>query len=139
MDKILENAKKLLLENDLTCVMMNENQTKTSKKRGIAPLLEWFDKSENFASFCVADKVVGKGAAFLYVLMNVKSVYAFVISKSARQVLARNNIELYFEEEVETIRNRDNTGFCPIESALKNIEDAKKALPVISETLEKLK
>ena len=40
---------------------------------------------------------------------------------------------------VEAIRNRDNTGFCPIESALKGIKDKKEALPVIKETLENLK
>ena len=139
MIKKLEFAKEELEKNGYTCFMTNGKEHLFSKERGVKPLIRWCEEKKDYSFFVSADKVVGKGAAFLYVLMKVKAVYAVVLSKSAKKVLEENEIEVCCEKLVEAIRNRDNTGYCPIESALKGIEDKKEALPVIKETLEKLK
>ena len=139
MIKELEFAKEKLEKNEYTCFMTNGQTNIFSRDRGVKPLIKWYEENNDYSSFVAADKVVGKGAAFLYALMNVRAVYAVVLSKSAKEVLEENKIEVYCKKMVEAIRNRDNTGFCPIESALKGIKDKKEALPVIKETLERLK
>lgn len=88
--------------------------------------------------FCAADKVIGKGAAFLYVLLGIKQVYATVISESAKHVLEKNGIALEYDTLVDRIMNRTRTGFCPIETAVVEIEDANEALMVIKATFREL-
>ena len=62
-------AKKLLEKNGYTCVLIKDEKEIFSFERGVKPLLNFIDKGEDFYGFFVADKVVGKAAAFLYVLL----------------------------------------------------------------------
>ncbi|MDE6775162.1 MAG: DUF1893 domain-containing protein, partial [Ruminococcus sp.] len=123
---------------DFTCVCCNDTETITSHKRGVAPLLEWLDSGINLKEFSAADKVIGKGAAFIYVLLGVREIYTNVISKSALEILENYHVPVTYDVFTEAIRNRDNTGFCPIEAAVSEITDSKKALSVIRETLSKI-
>ena len=128
-----------LLEDGFTCAIFKDAQVFKSNRRGVAPLLEWLESGENFHSFTAVDKVVGKAAAFLYVLSGVKAVYAFVLSVEAERVLKKYCIDVIYREKVAAIRNRTNTGFCPMEQAVWNIEDAQEAHKEIVKTLEKIK
>ena len=110
-----------------------------SDKRGVAPLLEWLESGNSFVGFSAADKVVGKAAAFLYVLLGVCNVYALVISEAAKKVLRAHGIGVVYEEKVSAIRNRTNTGFCLMEQSVWGIDDPKTAHSAIIQTLEKLK
>ena len=127
----LERAKQILKTDDNTCVFCDGDKIITGKKRGVLPLLEQLDNGPSIRGFSAADKVVGKGAAFLYVLLEVKELYAEVISQSAYEVLKDNGIAVFYGELVEGIRNRDNTGNCPIETAVAHITEPEEALPVI--------
>ncbi len=131
---LLEN----LLEDGYTCAMFKGEQMHKSKLRGVKPLLSWLDSGEDFHDFVAVDKVVGKAAAFLYVLLGVKEVYAFVVSEAAESVFKAHGIAVGYGEKVAAIRNRTNTGFCPMEQAVWEIEDAKTARLAILHTLEKL-
>ena len=55
----------------------------TSTERGVKPLLQWLDGENRVKGFSAVDKVVGRAAAFLYVLLEVKEVYAGVMSEGA--------------------------------------------------------
>ena len=88
--------------------------------------------------YSAADKVVGNGAAFLYVLLKIKEVHANIISKSACMTLKNNNIPVTYDTLVEAIRNRDNTGFCPIEEAVAGISSPDDALVAIRNKLKSL-
>lgn len=133
-----DRALQALTDGDFTCVMCKGETLIESKQRGVAPLLSLLtDKLEE--GFCAADKVVGKAAAFLYALLRVKEVYALVISEPAVQTLKRFGIAVEYEALVPAIRNRTNTGFCPMESAVLAIEDPQEALVAIRQTLERLK
>ncbi|MDE5557681.1 MAG: DUF1893 domain-containing protein [Ruminococcus sp.] len=134
----LEHAENLLKNSDFTCVCCNDTEMLTSRKREVAPLLEWLDSSISLKEFSTADKVIGKGAAFLYVLLDVREIYTNVISKSALETLENHHIPVTYDVLTEAIRNRDNTGFCPIETAVSDISDPQKALFVIRETLAKI-
>ncbi len=101
-------------------------------------MLNWPQNGIDLKGHYAADKVVGKAAAFLYVLIGVKEEYATVISKSALTVLQEHGILMSYNILVEMIRNRSGTGYCPMEQATKDISDPCEGLDVIKETLEKL-
>lgn len=134
----LERAKELLKSSESTCVCCSDEETLISKKRGVAPLIEWLDEGKNLKEYSAADKVVGNGAAFLYILLEVKELYANVISKSALETLNRYQIASTYDILTEAIRNRENTGFCPIETAVVGITSPDKALNAIRSRLNKM-
>ena len=133
-----ENARALLAEG-YTCAVYQDEKVYKSKKRGVVPLLEWLKSGENFQDFAAMDKVVGKAAAFLYLLLGVRSVYALVISEEAERVLLSHGVAVEYADKVAAIRNRTNTGFCPMEQAVWEIEDENQAHAIILQTLERLK
>lgn len=55
-----------------------------------------------------------------------------------KKVLLDNKIHVKYDCMTDSIRNRTNTGFCPMEQATRDIYDADKALQVIRETLKRL-
>ena len=138
MSESLNLAKKMLLEEGLTCVFIKDNAIYKSKQRGVLPLIEWYDQGLNLKDFSVADKVVGKAAAFLYVILEIKELYADVISKSALELLIKNNINVNFGLLVDYIRNRTNTGFCPMEQATINIDSPEEAVVAIKNKINEL-
>ena len=122
MSTDLERAKARLTGN-ITCALCKENRLYKTQKRGVAPLLEWIELGVDLQGFSAADKVVGKAAAFLYVIMGVKSVYANVISEPALKTLQRFHVQTEYAQIVPSIRNRTNTGFCPMETAVWEIDE----------------
>ena len=71
MDKNLLKARDLLLAGNYTCVVCREDTLYTTTHRGVAPLLNWLDDGTDLEGFSAADRVVGRGAAFLYCLLKV--------------------------------------------------------------------
>ena len=70
----LERAREIFDSGDYTCVLCKGEVTLTSTERGVKPLLNWLDGENVLKGFSAADKVVGRAAAFLYILMEVKEV-----------------------------------------------------------------
>lgn len=134
--KDLEIAKKLLDEDPaLTLVFVRGEERLFSSERGVKPLLSYYDAGKTFSGGAAADRVVGRGAALLYALLNVGELYAKVLSGSAEEVLKAYHIPYSFGERVKFIRNRAGDGVCPIEQATQNILDCEQALHCIRETL----
>ena len=136
--KELEKAKLLLDTTDNTCVLCSDHVIITDKRRGVRPLLDLIESNANVTDFAVADKVVGKAAAYLYCLLKVKCLYARVISEPALTVLHQVDICTEYDQLVPAIQNRSKDGFCPIESAVWNINSAEEALPAILDALAQL-
>ena len=124
-------ARKLLDSGDYTCVVCKEDTTYTASLRGVAPLLNWLDSGTDLAGFSAADRVVGRGAAFLYCLLGVKEVYARVMSIPAAEVLRSYGIHTAADTFVEGIRNRAGNGPCPLEAVGMDIQEAEAALTAI--------
>ena len=135
----IELAKAVLEFEQHTCVVMKAYETHTSKQRGIAPLMHWLQTGIDMKGAIAADKVVGKAAAYLYVLLGIDALYAAVISKPALDVLENYQITVQYDQLVPAIRNRTDTGFCPMESAVLEIHTAEDAYPVLKQKLDELR
>ena len=137
----LVDLKNTLNTSNLTCVIGNENHIIfTSKKGGIAPLLDFYKSLCNHnLNLYLADKVIGKGAVFMADLCNIKYVYTKVVSESAFKLSKSLGIEIYFEKKVPFIINRNKDGMCPIENAVLDINASKEAYSAIIEKLSILK
>ena len=138
MNTNLEKAKEMLILGDYTCVLFNGVQNHRSNQKGVRPLIEFLESNIDFSDYCAADKVVGAGAAHLYILLKVKSVWANVISAAAKEILKRNNIPVFFERQVPYIINRAGDGICPIEECVTDITDSNAALEAIQKRLKEL-
>lgn len=110
----------------------------TDARRGVRPLLDLIENRMDVTSFAAADKVVGKAAAYLYCILNVKALHAMVISRPALSVLKAYGIPVTYDTLVPSIQNRTQSGPCPMEHAVWNLNTPEEALVAIYATLEKL-
>lgn len=132
----LKKAKELLEQDGYTCVLCRDNAVYTSRRRGVQPLMALLDT--DVSGFSAADKVVGKATALLYCLLDIRQLYAKVISDAAIQVLEAHGIPASWDSRVAYIINREGTGRCPMELATEHISDPKLAPDVIREKLKSL-
>lgn len=108
--------------------------------RGIGPALTLYDEQpELLHGSDVFDTIVGKAAASIFILAGVRSVYGQTMSASAAALLARHGVPYRFETKTGQIINRTGTGLCPFEQAVLEIDDPADCLPVIRETLARLR
>ena len=138
MTDSLKYARDMLEAGGYSCVLVRDGQSFTATARGVAPLLAFLDCKIPFDGYSAADKVVGAGAAYLYVLLGVRELYAAVISERAREVAERHGITLYYDVITENIRNRAGDGICPIEQAVADASDPEDALIRIRSRLKQL-
>lgn len=121
----IELAKKILIENNYTCVaVQGKDVVMTSFERGVKPLIQLYEsKNDSFTSLVIADRVIGKAAALLAILCGITSVYTVVISTEAKKVLSGFNIPASYENEVPYIINRKGDGKCPMEVLSENVKE----------------
>ena len=131
MNVNLSKARDLLESGSYTCVVCRDDQIYTTDARGVAPLLNWLDNGLNLQGFYAADRVVGRGAAFLYCLLGVEKVYAKVMSHPAAEILRLHGIDVQADIFVDGIINRKGDGPCPFEAAVMEIYDVEEALAAI--------
>lgn len=127
----LEKARALLASGDYTCAVCRGSETHATHQRGVKPLLTWLDDGIDLKNASAADRVVGRGAAFLYCLLDVKEVHARVMSHPAAEVLTAHGITALADTFVDGIINRKGTGPCPFEAAVMDITDPNEALTAI--------
>lgn len=108
--------------------------------RGIGPALSALDRlPDQLAGATVYDTIVGKAAAALFVLGGVRAVYAGTVSDSAVALLQRAGVECCWGVRTEQIINRTGNGLCPFEQAVLDCDEPADCLPVIRETLARLR
>lgn len=136
MNSDLVQAKSLIKSGAYTCVLCKNSHVLTTEKTGILPLVEWIDSGTDLQGFSAADKIVGRAAAFLYILMGVKAVYAPVMSGKAMILLTQNGIQADCDTQVTAIINRKGTGICPMEQAVRDVEEPLPGFLAIKKALE---
>lgn len=138
MNNDLERAKNTMKTGKYTCVLCCGDKIVTSMEHGVKPLLEWISEDRDFTLFSASDKVVGKAAAFLYIILGIKEIYAEIISSGAKDIFYKHGIEVSYNILTDFIKNRSGTGFCPMEQAVMDVCDAEKAFYVIKKKALKL-
>ena len=130
----LNKAKKLLQDHSL--VLVKENDIYIEDDKGLKPLLSFINKNINLKGFSLADKIIGRAAAFLIIKLNIKEVYTKTISKGAYELLINNNVDISYDNMVDKILNKDKTGLCPMEECVININNPEDAY---NEIIKKIK
>lgn len=114
-------------------------EIRTFTGRGISDLFRLFKQNpEILEGAMLADKVVGKGAASLMILGNVREVHADVISKTALDLFRNSDVRFSYDELVPKIWNRAHTDSCPVEKLCMNAVTAEACLPLIEGFVESL-
>ncbi len=128
------------LENqNLTCIVQKDDRVLTSRLRGIRPLLDWIAQGENLRGAYAADRIIGKAAAMLYVLMGVKGVFAEVLSDSGLAVLKKYGVCEEYAALTPNIKSRDGSGLCPMEQTVLTIDEPFTAYVALSKKAEQLR
>ena len=135
---MLNIAKTKLAQENYTCVLTDGERFFTSRERGVKPIVEFIASKSLPKGLFAADKVVGKATAYLYILLEIKSLYAKVISKPALKALVENGIEVKYESIVDNIINRKGDDICPFEMAVLKINDANEAYAAILDKMIEL-
>lgn len=133
----LEKAKNNLGEHKISIV--SSTLSLTSDLRGVMPIIDFINKGYDLSGASVADLVVGKAAAMLFIKAGIKDIDTIIISKPALKVLEEHHITVKYEKIVDNIINRDKTGLCPFESLVLDVDDVSIAYKLIIEKLESFK
>ena len=129
----LERAKSLLKSTDSTLCVVSGDDVFTSQERGVEPLLFLLkEKKELLKGASVADKVIGKAAALLMALGEIKEVHTLIISEPAIKVFEKYNIPCYYDKKVDRIVNRTGDGLCPMETLCLDVENPQEAFDRIT-------
>ncbi len=135
----LKTVKEILRENNYTCVISDGDEViYTSVEKGVKPLLTFYNNHPQYHSLYIGDKIIGKGAAFLLVLLSIKGLYTPIISQSALELLQKHKIEVQWDKIVPFIKNRTGDGRCPIEAAVLDEEEPIRALEKIRMKVKEL-
>ncbi len=120
--KDIETAKNLLVEENLTIVLVKKGEVFfKSKERGIKPLYKAYTTMKNEMRGCsAADKVVGTAAAWLYANADIKELHCNVIAEKGSVLLKNKRINVSSNLKVEYIKNRQKDDMCPVEKLAKD-------------------
>ena len=128
----LEKAKSILLSSASTIAVISNGEVFTSQERGVKPLLHLLTEKKGFLKGAsVADKVIGKAAALLMALGEIKEVHTLITSEPAIKVFEKYNIACFYDKKVTRIVNRAGDGLCPMESLCIDVEEPHKAFEKI--------
>lgn len=132
-------AKSTLFENEYSIVVVKENEiVYKSESKGLQSLISLYKNDVNtLENSSIADKVIGRAAALILVDSNIKEVYADLISQNAIDILDKSNISYEYKSQVTEIRNRDNTGMCPMEELSLKCVSADELIEKIEEKFKK--
>lgn len=136
MDKDFQKAKEEFNTGKYTLVICKDSDISTSDVTGIRPLMKLIDDKKDIRGYSAADKIVGRAAAFLYTILGVKNIYGEVMSKGALEILKHEGINYEYKVLTEFIENREKTGSCPMDEAVKNCTNAKDACEAIRQKMK---
>lgn len=106
--------------------------------RGISPIVELLDMSK-LNRAVVYDRIIGRAAAAVCILGGAKKVCATVMSEGAKELLQAHGIETLAVETTARIINREKTGDCPMEQAVKGCDDPQTMVKFIRKEMKKRK
>lgn len=136
----MEELISMLHTGGYSCVIANGEEIRIFTQRGVADLYDLLTMEPEFLKGAIiADKVVGKGAAALMILGEIKELYTDVISTKALELFQKSEVKVDFTQEVPFIWNRNHTGWCPVETMCSEENSAENILPLIRDFLERMR
>ena len=135
--KNVDVAKKLLV-GDKTCILVKGDEIIESEERGIKPMMALISNATDLSGFSVADKIVGKAAAMLFVLAQIEEVYAEVISEKGIKILEEHSIPYSYLTKTDSIINRKGDDICPMEKTVMEIDNPKEAYEALYQKIRSL-
>ena len=127
---------KALLTGDKTCVLAKGEAVYTSSENGIRPIMGHLAAGTDLLGFSVADRVVGKAAALLFLRAGISAVWGDVMSESAAALLCARGVPFSCGVLTPRIVNRAGTGVCPMEAAVGDVDDPDAAYAIFREKLK---
>lgn len=124
---------------EYTCIIVKDKDVIYSKESGIKPVIQILQQGKNIEGYSVYDKIVGKAVASLLVLAKVGFVYAKTMSKLAKEYLEKYNLKFEYENLTDNIINRKNTGICPMEQTVLNLDNPRECFEALQKKLKQLK
>lgn len=129
---------KSMLDEFTVAIECADGKIITDKRRGVAPALELCLRGVDLSGAVVADRVVGKAVALLYVYLKVATVHARVISQPALKTLTENGVECSYDQLTAYIINRKGDGRCPMEEAVSSDDSPEEAIKLIQDKQKEL-
>ena len=137
MEKERQIAINELTESDYLLVIVKDREIKyRSKDKGIRAIVGLLNnKPELLQEAVVADKVIGRAVAMICDYAQVKFCYGSIISKSAIEILQKADLSYQFKKKVEEIRNKNDTGLCPVEKLTLKTDNSAEGIKMINDFL----
>ena len=111
----------------------------TSEEKGVRPMMVYMDTyGPSEEPLTVIDRIVGRGAVILALLINAKTIKTPLISESAMELAEHHGLTVEAEKVVPYIINRQGDGRCPIESAVLGMTDVDEGYAAIKAAIAKL-
>ena len=126
--EMMEKIKEIRNKKNASLVVAYQNGTiKEYYQNRILDLVSILKENETaLKGSTIADKVVGKVAASVMAVAGVSKLHANTLSKIAIPVLEQAGITYSYGKVVDYIKNKDQTGMCPMENKYQNEMDVNK-------------
>ena len=134
----IQIAKSLLGHDGIVFVIVkNAEILFSSSKKGIQPFFDALEaRSKNEYLDCgIADRVIGKAAIMLAAYLGASEVYTPLASQHAINASLNLNLNLIYDESVAFIINRTQTGMCPMEKVVLEVEDVEEGYGILRSKL----
>ena len=122
-----------------TICLCKDGKCLFSEKHGIVPMMDFIAEGVDLSGYSVADLVVGKAAAMLFVKCGIKRVFAKTLSEHAKRALELYGVDYEYETLTPKIINRDGTDICPMEKAVLGTDDIEEAYLILQNKLNDLR
>lgn len=86
-------------------------------------MMRLISEGRDLQGYAVADLIVGKAAAMLFVKAGILAVYGEVMSEAGCTYLQQHGIPCSFGTLTQSIINRSGDGVCPMEQTVALIDD----------------
>ncbi len=132
---MIDLAKKTLIEGGYSAVVVKDNKVLHAVMgSGVYPVIKLYNEyPEDMKDAVVADKIIGRAAAIVYILCGIKEIYCHVISEPGIEILDKHGIKHSQNNIVARIDNRTKTDMCPMEKSSFKSEDIHEAYAAMIE------
>jgi ferredoxin len=126
-----------LVEGGFAVVLARDGRISEKERgSGIAPLMKLLDAGRLDGAI-VFDKVFGRAAAAIAIVGKVRRVNALVMSEGAKELLEGHSVPAAGVKMTPSIRNRRDTGICPMDKAVEKISDPVKMVEELRKVMKK--